>query len=108
MLESTDFGDSGNRTYIAGLRHWTATADKYWSTTDNQNAWLGTEKLIRFFTRYDAAPASTNAYYYEGTGNVSGLSVTTPADGVITQTITLEGDGTLTFTTRSTAWPTAD
>lgn len=102
----TDFSDDTWRTHLSGLSHWEASSEKHWDTTDNQNAWLSTSKVFRFFTRYDAAPATTDVYYYEGTGIVNTQEVTVSVDTVITQTMTMQGTGTLAnVTIRSTAWP---
>jgi len=107
-LQTTDFADSGWRTYIPGLKSFTATCEKYWDTTGNENAWPGTTKLVRFFERYDSAPATTNAYYFEGSVVITGISPTAAVDGgPVTQTMTLQGTGSLSQNTRSTAWPTS-
>jgi len=106
-LETTDFGSSGNREFIAGLTSFNATAAKHWLTTDNQNSWLATIKLVRFFSVYDSAPATTNAFYFQGEVVVTGLDPTTPVDALVSQNMTMQGTGALTPTIRSTAWPVA-
>jgi hypothetical protein len=105
-LDVTDFGDGGTRTYISGLVNWTATADKHWLTTGNQDSWIGTEVVIRFFKVYDADPTATTNYYFEGTGIVSGVSINEPVGEVVTQTLSMTGTGTLSVTNTSAAWPT--
>lgn len=103
--EVTDFQDSGNKTYLAGLKGWTATAEKHWMSEGNQGAWINADKTVRFFEVYDAAPNTTTVYYFAGDCIVSGIETAVPVGDVVTQTLTFTGDGALTATTRSTAWP---
>lgn len=109
-LDVTDFGDGDTRAYLATIKDWTATAEKHWVTGAanqyNQDSWMGKEKVVRFFTRYDAAASTTNAYYYEGHAIISGIDITTDVNTVVTEPVTFKGTGPLTFNTRSTAWDT--
>ncbi len=107
-LDTTDFNDSGWRTFIPGIKGFTATCEKFWTTAENENAWLATTKLVRFFERYDATPSITNAYYHEGSLVITGISPVVSVDGgPVTQTMTMTGTGALTFNTRTTPWPVA-
>lgn len=105
-LDKTDFENAaaGYRTRIASITDWTATAEGFW-LTGSRYAWAGTEKVIRFFTIYDADPSAVDNYYYEGTGIVSGIDVNAPADELVKHTLRMEGNGAITSTTRSIAWP---
>ena len=106
-LDTTSFEDAGNYTCIAGLNRFSATAEKYWNTLNNQDAWLGAAKTVRFFTVYDATPATTTSYYYEGSLLTTSLDVNAPVGEVIKQSMTMTGTGTVPrLTTRSTAWTT--
>lgn len=104
MLDVTDFGDGGYRSFISGLKAWTATAEKHYYTTEHQDSLMGMIVWVRFFTGYNAAPNVTNAYFYEGPAFISGISTNTPVDGVITQTIAFQGVGPLRQLTQSVAW----
>lgn len=108
VQEVTDYDDSGIAHYIPGIQRWTATAEKFWNTSEvNQQTWKATDKLIRFFMQYNATPTVTTVYYLEGTGLVEGIVINAPVDTVVTQSITLTGNGALPVgITRTTAWPT--
>lgn len=105
MLDVTDFSDGGYRSFITGLKAWTATAEKHYFTTDLLDNNVGTVYWVRFFIRYDAAPNVTPAYFYEGPATLSGFSTTTPVDGIVTQTINFQGNGPLRLQTQDVAWP---
>lgn len=107
VLETTDFDDSsGSRTYIAGLTRWTATADKFFQTTLNEvDDWVGKPCEIRLYTDYEATPSTGSpSQYWKGDTVVTGLDHTTPVDALVSQNISLQGDGTLTLKTQTQAW----
>lgn len=107
--ECTTYADAGIKKYIAALKDWTATADKYWFT-DNSPAslqsWLATEKWIRFFIVYNADPTTTTCYYYEGLAKISGVSSEASVSELISEPLTFQGTGSLYYVTRTTAWKT--
>jgi hypothetical protein len=107
ILDATTFEDgiAGYKTKVATFTDWTATAEGYW-LTDTQYNWVGSTVLFRFFVNYQAAPNTTNSYYYEGSGIVTGISTTAEPTTLITQSFNIQGAGALTLITRSTAWPT--
>ncbi len=107
ISDITDFVDAnaGYKTKLANIAAWTATAEGYWLSDSIYN-WSGSEKLFRFFTVYSASPNTTTVYYWEGTGMISGIDTSVTPNEVIKQTFTIEGSSALTYTTRSTAWPT--
>jgi len=107
--ETSKFEDSsGSRTYIPGLTHWTATAEKYFVTTDvTVNSWVGQTAEIRLFTKYVASPTTGDpAQYWAGDTVVTGLDETVPVDALITQSISFQGDKALTLTTKTNSWNT--
>lgn len=92
MLEVTSFADAGVEQSIVGVRRWTATADRFFETTQlAPESWLGTELTVRFFFRYDAAPNATTVWFLEGKCLVDGISATTETQGVASETITFTG-----------------
>ena len=106
-LETTDFADSGKRTYISGLTGWTATATKHYMTSDSRMSWItsGSTVTVRFFLRYEATPtASSTAYYLQGSAKVTGTDTTTPVDGTVDQTLNFQGTGALSIVSRATSW----
>ncbi len=107
-LETTDFADIGIRTYIAGITGWSATANEYWDAGSLHNDWIGTIKRIRFFMLYNASPNVTTAYYYEGDAVITVSGPAVAVDGIVTQAMSFQGTGALTFITQSIAWPVHD
>lgn len=107
-LETTDFADIGVRTYIAGITGWSASANEYWDAGALHNDWIGTIKRIRFFVLYNTAPNLVTAYYYEGDAVITVSGPAVMVDGIITQAISFQGTGAITFTTKSIAWPVHD
>ena len=117
-LDATTFDSSGKREFIIGLKKWDATAEKYWmSTGHNPTDWVGSsgttgttggKKTIRLFLQYTTTPSTANpSLYFEGRAMVTGMNIDTPVDGVIKQSLTFQGDGTLpTITKRTTKWTT--
>lgn len=92
MLEATKFEDLGIEKNVAGIRRWSATAEKYFESSDlTAESWTGTELLARFFYRYDAAPDVTTAWFLEGNCYVSGISTNAPVGELIRSSITFTG-----------------
>ena len=109
LLDKTAFDtSSGGRSYVTDITDWTASADKYFLSTGNPvNDWLGETVKARFFMKYVATPSTGNATrYYEGDTIVTGIDMGTPVDALITQSISFQGVGSLTPTTRVTGWST--
>lgn len=112
-LETTDFSDvTGGRTYIAGLKGWTASAEKYFLTANNVivttgASWINTPVEIRFFTKYVAnttGAAGYQAWYYKGDTVVTGIDHTTPIDALVSESISFQGDKALTFKIQDEPW----
>ena len=87
-LETTNFDDSsGGRTYIAGLTGWSGSYDALYSTANT------------------AIPTGTGTIYlrsstgtvgvWSGTAYITGMDITTPRDGLVTQSYTFQGSGQL-------------
>jgi|GEM_PF-3330563 len=107
LLDTTAFDtSSGGRSYIASITDWTASSDKFFVTVgDAINNWLGEVIKVRFFLNYVDSPSTGNpCQYYQGNTIVTGIDRTTPVDALITQSISFQGVGALTLTTRTTAW----
>lgn len=110
-LETTDFeGATGGRTYIAGLKGWTATAEKYFLTANNiidstGTPWWNSTIEIRLFTRYLATPSTGDqSQYFKGDTVVTGIDHTTPVDTLISQSVSFQGDTALALKTQYDPW----
>lgn len=92
LPEVTRFEDVGVEKSIVGIRRWSATADRYFETSQlAPESWLGEEVTIRFFYLYDTAPNSTTVYFYEGKVIVGSISTDTDTQGVVGETIAFTG-----------------
>ncbi len=91
VLETTNFDDSsGGRTYIAGLTGWSGSYDALYSTANTASP--GTSGTI--YLRSSTGTVGV----WSGTAFITGMDVTTPRDGLVTQTFTFQGSGTLAGT----------
>jgi len=89
VLETTDFDDStGGRSYIPGLTGWTGSYDCFWSS--GNTAIPGGTGTIKLQTG-----VSTSSNLFTGAIIITGMDVATPVDGIVTQTYTFQGNGTL-------------
>jgi len=87
-LETTDFGSSGLREFIAGLTGWSGTFDLNWDAANKVVP--GNLQTITL----TAASGDT----YVGLCLVTGQDTTVAVDALNTQTITFQGTGALTIT----------
>ena len=88
-LETTDFQDSGWRTFIPGIRRWTGTVSRYWhtGTTTKITGWAGAETIVQLFLDTSVDPRIR----YEGWMIASSIDITDPVEGVVEETATLQG-----------------
>lgn len=106
-LEVTNFDNSsGNRNYIPGLENWSASAEKYFVTSDNTfDTLVSSAVKVRFFRNYVSSPSTGNpSLYWTGDSIVTGLDETVPVDTLVTKSLSFQGDGAITLNTQSTAW----
>lgn len=89
-LETTDFGDSGHRTYIAGLDGWSAKFEGY---KDGAPIAIGSWSQVEF-------RESTNATQkWTGSGIITGIHPSVSVDGVVAYSYDFQGTGLLTVPT---------
>ena len=89
VAEATDMGDTW-KTYLAGFKDWTATAECNLPKAGAGVAVLGTTATLTFDTAADGGLA------YAGTGFCTGFSPSADKDGVAAITLTFQGSGALT------------
>lgn len=103
----TDFDSVDVHDFHVGLDKWTGTAERWVTdaaaTTD---AWVGTNKYMRFFVKYVASPSAGDpAYYHEGVALITNVRTSAPANDMLRQTITFEGRATLSaIVTKTSSW----
>ena len=92
-LETTNFASAASwKTYIAGLKTWTGTADQHWQSDLIDE--FGEKLIVRFYLDDTATVASDDVYYY-GFAHVTGLSEEVSVDGLVEQGLTFTGEGQL-------------
>ena len=89
-LETTDYADSGHRTFIAGLDGWTASVELNWDVANTVA--VGDSATLTL----TIVSATT---HYSGTALVTGISVSSIVDGLVTATVSFQGSGAITLTT---------
>ncbi len=107
LADVTDWDSSGKREFIAGVKEWSATAERNWH--DTANVWFGavngTYQFVRFFVKYVASPSVGDpALFYEGLAIVTATQPSAPVDDAIKQTFNFQGVGALTPVTQTTSW----
>ena len=94
-LEVTGFADGGQRTYIRGLRGWTATAETYVDDTYMlHTSDAGVTGRIYLYVK------NSDLYYY-GDAILTGMSPTVAVDSVVTQSLTFQGMSDLVYSDAS-------
>jgi predicted secreted protein len=90
------------RTYVKGMSSWSGSADIYFDTSDTQSDFLvaasgstvgGAPVAVKFYIDQDA----TNDIVLYGSGVVTGYSVSSSMDGLVEATISIQGSGSVTF-----------
>jgi predicted secreted protein len=92
VLETTDYGDSGHRTYIAGLDGWTGSCEVNWDAT-NKSLVIGAVITDLIFTI-----VSATTYYTGATAIVTGISISSSVEGLVTMSVSFQGSGTCELT----------
>lgn len=88
--ETTDFADSGTRTYIGGMKNWTGTFDAYYSTAVSYSA-------IDPGTSLSAKFKLNASHQIHGNIVITAMNFAVPVDGVETVTWNFQGTGTPTY-----------
>lgn len=91
-IETTDFADSGKRTYLIGLTGGTATAEGFWDPGNTAVPGAGIATLT--LTADTTATADT----YAASAIMTGMVINVAVDGVNTATFTFQLTGTITAT----------
>jgi len=83
-LDCTDFISGGNREFAAGVKSWSASADRHWV-----NRWMdtlvGNQIIVKFF--HD----EPNDMYFDGWAIVTGLSPSVANEGLVDESLTFQG-----------------
>ena len=96
VVEDTALGSS-MKSFLVGRGTFTASIDMNFDETDSGQTTLvqGAELTFAFLPEGNASGDRK----FSGSGIVTGMSVSVPLDGVITRTVSLQGNGGLTIGT---------
>ena len=96
-IDDSTMGDTA-RTYIAGLKTYTASIDCLWDETNTTGQGALTVGATVTLNLYPEG-ATAGDIYYTGSAIVTGRTITTSYDGLIEMSITCQGSGALTQST---------
>jgi len=108
VLETTEFSDSGHRTYIASLDGWAATADQHWvddgidALRRRQAAGSDSYLIAKFYVNDSDATKGTQSGSdtgdrYEGWALMTGLSPSVAVDAIVDQSLSFQGTGVISY-----------
>jgi predicted secreted protein len=89
-LETTDFADTGTKSYIAGMTGWSGSFEGF---KDAAPLTIGTEIALILKESTDATQR------YTGQAIVTGLNGTVSVDGIVGEAYTFQGTGALVIPT---------
>lgn len=92
LEESPEFGDSVV-THTQTLESWSGSADMYFGVDDRFNDWVGERVVLAFYIDDTAGTLQR----FEGWGIIGTKSTTTPVDGLVEQSIDIEGQTKLVY-----------
>lgn len=101
VVDKTAFEDLGHRSYLATLDGWTGTAERHW-VDSGMKQYLGSTVILKFYADDDdtdkgIGSTSDTGTRYEGYGIVIGLSPTVAVDTLVSEAISFQGTGQLTY-----------
>ena len=104
-LEVTGFANGGQRTYIRGLRGWTAAAETYVDDTYILHASdagvTGRLYLYCVSNPLNVSDQSVSDLYYYGDAILTGISPSVAVDSVVTQSLSFTGMSDLVYSDAS-------
>jgi len=96
-IDDSTMGDTA-RTYIAGLKTYTASIDCLWDETNTTGQGAMTVGATVTLNLYPEG-ATAGDIYYTGSAIVTGRTITASYDGLVEMSITCQGSGALTQST---------
>jgi len=96
-IDDSTMGDTA-RTYIAGLKTYTASIDCLWDETNTTGQGAMTVGATVTLNLYPEG-ATAGDIYYTGSAIVTGRTITASYDGLVEISITCQGSGALTQST---------
>lgn len=87
----TTFQSAGWKEFVSGLREWSGSAEGFWGSRAFFDA-LGQEVIVVLYVDFGQAKAR-----FEGLAIVTGDGVETPVDGLVQESVDLQGTGPLYY-----------
>lgn len=89
-----------NRVYKAGMQTFTGSIEVQYDPADAEQERLEVGATIDFqlYPQGETEGGSEDKNYYSGSAIVTGRTITTPLDGMVSMSITIQGTGALTKT----------
>lgn len=89
-----------NRVYKAGMQTFTGSIEVQYDPADAEQERLevGTTIDFELYPQGTTEAGSEDKNYYSGSAIVTGRTITTPLDGMVSMSITIQGTGALTKT----------
>jgi hypothetical protein len=98
VADDTVIGDTWHTHLVNGNKSWKGQVECFWDETDSTGQEAMDEGDSISLALYPEA-AGAGASYYSGTATITGMSIGVPKDGIVTRTITFQGNGALTRAT---------
>lgn len=96
-IDNSSMGDTA-RTYIAGLKTFTASIDCLWDETDTTGQGAMTVGSTVTLNLYPEG-STTGDIYYTGSAIITGRTITSSYDGLVEMSLTCQGSGALSQAT---------
>ena len=96
VVESTQMSDAA-KSFIAGRTSFSGSLEMHFDEADCVQTQLTSGSSITFKLLPEGS--STGDRKFEGTGIVTGMSVSQPLDGIVSRSVTFQGTGALTIGT---------
>ena len=96
VVESTALSDS-DKSFTAGRTSFSGSLDMNFNRANAQQASLLAGSTIAFILYPEGATSGDRTY--TGSGIVTGMSTSNTMDGMVTRSVTFQGNGTLTVST---------
>jgi len=96
VVESTALSDS-DKSFTAGRTSFSGSLDMNFNRANAQQASLLAGSSIAFIVYPEGADSGERTY--SGSGIVTGMSTSNSMDGMVTRSVTFQGNGTLTVST---------
>ena len=97
MADVTSFSVTGWKSFIAGLKEWSGSAEGNFDMTDT-NGQLALQNALIAGTSITLKLYVDGTHYYSGTAFVKKLAPEAAVDGVVTVAFDFQGSGAVTYT----------